>query len=108
MKVAVIGSRGLNVDISKYIPSEITELISGGAAGIDTLAERYADKMGIPKSIIKPDYAKYGKAAPIRRNDIIVDMADLVIAVWDGKSRGTKYVIEHASKAGKKVTVIFV
>ena len=46
-----------------YIPNETTEIISGGAKGIDTLAEKYADENNIPKLIIKPEYAKYGKSA---------------------------------------------
>ena len=44
MRVAIIGSRNLTVDISKYIPDGTTESISGGAKGIDTLAEKYADE----------------------------------------------------------------
>ena len=46
MKVAVIGSRGLYVEIEAYLPKETTVIISGGAKGIDTLAEEYADKNG--------------------------------------------------------------
>ena len=62
MKVAIIGSRSLiNVEISKYIPENVTEIISGGAIGIDTLAEEVADKRRISKSIIRPEYDKYGK-----------------------------------------------
>jgi len=105
MKVAIIGSRNLNINIADYIPAEITEVVSGGAKGIDTLAEAYADSMNIPKTIIKPDYNKYGRAAPIRRNEVIVDRSDLVIAIWDGKSRGAKFVIEYANKTGKPIRV---
>jgi hypothetical protein len=49
MKIAVVGSRDLNVEIGKYIPSNITLLINGGAKGIDTLAELWADENNIPK-----------------------------------------------------------
>ena len=59
MKVAIIGSRNLTVDISKYIPDGTTEIISGGAKGIDTLAEKYADEHNIPKLIIKPEFNLY-------------------------------------------------
>lgn len=104
MKVAVIGSRSLkNVDISKYIPKETTEIITGGAIGIDTLAEEVADKRKISKSVIRPEYEKYGKPAPLIRNKEIVERAELVIALWDGKSRGTKYTMEYAKSTGKKV-----
>ena len=52
-----------------------------------------------------PGYAGYGKSAPLKRNLQIIDYADLVIAFWDGSSRGTRYVIEHCKKRGKKVAV---
>ena len=106
MKVAIIGSRNLiNVEISKYIPENVTEIISGGAIGIDTLAEEVADKRRISKSIIRPEYDKYGKRAPLIRNKEIVKRAELVIAFWDGKSRGTKFTIDYAKKLNKEVKI---
>lgn len=103
MKVAVVGSRSLNVNVGKYIPEETDLIISGGAKGIDTLAEKFADSKGIKKLIIKPNYEKYGRAAPHIRNRDIVNNADLVIALWDGKSKGTMNTVEYAQKCGKKV-----
>lgn len=108
MKIALIGSRYLKVDISKYIPEGTDQIISGGAKGIDTLAETYADMIGISKQIIKPEYNKYGKAAPLKRNEIIVNVSDMVIAIWDGKSRGTKYVIDYAEKIGKPIEIYII
>ncbi len=64
MKVAVIGSRNLQVhDLSVYLPSNTTVLISGGAKGIDTCAECYAEKNNIPFIKICPAYEKYGRVA---------------------------------------------
>ncbi len=103
MKAAIIGSRSLNIDISKYIPEGVTSIISGGAGGIDSLAEKYARENNIEIEIIRPQYQRYGRCAPIIRNREIVDKADLVVAIWDGKSKGTKSVLSYADKAGKEV-----
>lgn len=108
MRVAIVGSRDLSVDIEKYIPENTTEIVSGGARGIDTLAERWADQHNIPKLILKPDYDKYGRSAPIRRNETIVSAADMVVAIWDGKSRGTKFTIDYAKKCGIPVEIVLI
>jgi len=107
MKLAIVGSRKFtNLDISKFINEKVREVITGGAIGIDTLAERYADKNKLSKSI--PEYDKYGKSAPIIRNKEIVKRADKIIAIWDGKSKGTKFTIEYAKKVGKEVKIYIV
>ncbi len=101
MKVAVVGSRSIgNADISRYIPPDADLIISGGAVGVDTLAEEYADSHGIKKLILYPDYELYGKSAPLIRDKLIVDHADLVIAVWDGVSSGTEFTISYAKRRG--------
>lgn len=106
MKTAVIGSRGIEInDIGKYIPEDTSEIISGGAKGIDTCAKKYAIEKGIKLTEFLPEYDKYGKGAPIVRNVKIIERADRVIALWDGKSKGTKFVIETCKKQNKKVTV---
>ena len=53
-----------------------------------------------------PNYERYGRGAPIKRNYEIVDYADEVLAIWDGKSRGTRSVIDYCNKKGKKVRVV--
>ena len=87
-------------------PTAQTQFISGGAKGIDTLAEQYAEQNRLKKIIIKPEYEKYGKAAPIKRNETMVELADAVLVIWDGKSKGTKYTIDYAKKLNKEITVI--
>lgn len=107
MKIAVIGSRGLKVDnLGKYLTEEVTEIVSGGARGIDTCAREYANANGIKLTEFLPEYEKYGRNAPFKRNLQIIDYADLVLAFWDGKSKGTKYVIDNCKKRNKKVHVI--
>ena len=95
MKVAVIGSRGLTVDdLEKYLPAETKEIVSGGARGIDQCARRYALDHVLKLTEFLPKYDIYGRRAPLVRNLEIIGYADLVLAFWDGTSRGTKYVIE--------------
>lgn len=106
MKVAVIGSRGLRVsDLEKYLPEETTEIVSGGARGVDRCAARYARAHGIKLTEFLPQYDLYGHSAPLRRNIQIIEYADLVLAFWDGKSRGTLFVIDQSRKRGKPVRV---
>ncbi len=106
MKVGIVGSRSLMVyDLENYIPAECEIIISGGAIGIDRCAADYAIKKGIELEEILPDYPKYGRAAPIVRNKIIADKSDLVIAFWDGNSKGTKMVIEYCKKTNKLCVV---
>ena len=106
MKVAVIGSRSLFVrDLSKYLPEGTTELVSGGARGVDTSAREYARANGLPIKEFLPDYAAFGPSAPLKRNITIIEYADVVLAFWDGKSRGTKFVIDNCKKMGKACRV---
>lgn len=55
-----------------------------------------------------PEYEKYGRAAPLRRNMEIISYADVVVALWDGESRGTKFVIDNCLKNRVSVSVVFV
>ena len=107
MKLLVVGSREItDFDLSPYIPAGVDTIISGGANGIDTAAEKYADSHRLSKIIIRPQYERYGRGAPLKRNQEMVDMADAVLVIWDGKSRGTKFTIDYAQKVGKQMTVI--
>lgn len=106
MKVAVIGSRGLTVnDLGKYLPADTTEIISGGAKGIDTCARNYALAHNIKLTEFLPEYDKYGRSAPLKRNITIVQNADMVLAFWDGSSHGTKFVIDNCKQMEVAVKV---
>lgn len=106
MKVAVIGSRGLKVnDLEKYLPEETTEIVSGGAKGVDTSAKEYANANGIKLTEFLPKYDIYGNSAPLKRNIEIIEYADIVLAFWDGKSRGTKFVIDNCKKRGVQLKI---
>ena len=108
MKVAVIGSRGLAVrDLGRYLPKDTTEIVSGGARGVDTSAREYALAHGLKLTEFLPEYDKYGRSAPLKRNITIIEYADVVLAFWDGKSRGTKFVIDNCKKMGVPVKIYY-
>ena len=107
MKTAIIGSRSItDVNLENYIPKETDEIISGGAVGVDTLAREYAKLHGLRLTEFLPEYERYGRAAPLVRNVEIIKAADIVLAFWDGKSHGTKYVIDKCRRLGVKVKII--
>lgn len=107
MRLLIAGSRSITeFDLSEYVSNNTDLIICGGAKGIDTVAEKYADDHRISKLVLRPNYALNGKSAPLKRNEVMIDLADSVLVIWDGKSRGTKYTIDYAMKTGKSVTVI--
>ena len=109
MKIAIIGSRNINLstdELKEYIPEEAAEIVSGGAVGVDTAAREFAICNNIKLTEFLPDYQRYKRGAPLIRNKEIINYADAVIAFWDGRSRGTKFVIDECKKAGKNVKVI--
>ena len=89
---------------------KITEVITGGARGIDTLAFQAAESAGIRNRQFLPDRCKFpGKLilkASQERNRQIVDRCAVLLAVWDGKSRGTRNTLSYARKTGKPVFLI--
>jgi predicted Rossmann fold nucleotide-binding protein DprA/Smf involved in DNA uptake len=113
MKVAVVGSRNFNdysymhevLQSFDYLKFEITEIVSGGARGADSLAERYARENNLPMKVFAAEWDKYGKSAGYKRNKLIVDYADVVFAFWDGESKGTQHSINLAKEQGKLVNV---
>ena len=99
MKTAIIGSRNItNVDLLRFIPVGTTEIVSGGARGVDTVAKEYANRNGLKLTEFLPDYERFGRGAPLKRNITIIENADIVLAFWDGKSRGTKFVIDNCHR----------
>lgn len=110
MKLAIVGSRGFSdfESLKNVIDAEkdVELIVSGGAKGADSLAERYASERGIPVKIFLPDWDTHGKQAGFIRNQDIVRACDKLIAFWDGDSRGTSHSIHLARSLGKPVKVI--
>ncbi len=81
--------------------------LHGGAVGFDRQVKNYASKNNIPQEEYLPDYSKYKKAAPLRRNDEMIEACDLIVVCYDGrKSGGTYYTINKAMKKNKKIIYI--
>ena len=107
MKLLIVGSRDIcDFLLDPYLPPNTTLIISGGARGVDRLAEDLADRKGISKLILRPDYRRYGRGAPLRRNREMVDLADRVLVIWNGTSRGSAETLAYAKKMGKPVQVV--
>ena len=110
MKVAIVGSRNADhIDIQKmiaYIPENCSEIISGGADGIDTFAREIAQLLHLPVREYLPQYDKFGKAAPLERNKQIAASCDLLLAFWDNHSDGTGHIIAHCIQTGVPFRII--
>jgi hypothetical protein len=110
MKVIIAGGRTVT-DYSLVLSAlaesrfEPTEIVSGMAPGVDTLAIQYARENNLPLKEFHADWNSYKRAAGPIRNRAMAEYADSLIAIWDGESRGTKNMIEEATKRGLKVYV---
>jgi hypothetical protein len=110
MKCIIAGSRTFTdyktiLDAITKSQFEITEVVSGGAAGADKLGEQWALENKVLLTIFIPDWSLYGKAAGPIRNLQMATYAEALIALWDGKSKGTKNMIDTANNKKLKVYV---
>lgn len=80
-------------------------IISGHASGADHIGELYAEKHELECELYPADWKTYGRAAGPIRNEQMAKVADKLIAFWDGKSRGTRSMINLAKKHGCEITV---
>ena len=112
MKLAVVGSRDfhdyawLEQCLLSVTGDEMPEaVVSGGARGADELAGRFAGERGIPLVVVPAEWDRFGRSAGPMRNEKIVDLADVVVAFWDGRSRGTRDTLSRARRAGRRVVI---
>lgn len=113
MKTIIAGGR--NITDYSYVEAavkesgfNITEVVSGCARGADTLGEKYANNNGIAIKKFPADWDTHGKRAGHIRNCQMGDYADALIALWDGQSKGTKHMIDYATKKELEVFVYMV
>jgi len=110
MKTIIAGSRdivdyGLVKEAMNRIPWEVSEIVSGKAKGVDSLGERWASENNISIKSFPADWETYGKSAGPIRNAQMAKYADALVAIWDGKSRGTSNMINEAKELGLKVVI---
>jgi hypothetical protein len=110
MKTIIAGSRTITdssilYEIVKKIPWVITEIISGGAKGVDTMGERFADEYCFPLKRFPANWTKFGRGAGHVRNAEMAMYAEALIAIWDGYSKGTANMIDLARAKGLKIHV---
>lgn len=125
MELAVVGSRSFDdYGLLEHLLDVLqpTKIISGGAKGADSLAEKYAKAYNIPTKIYEAEwqdfsepckrktgkYGEYNALAGFKRNQQIVDAAEYIIAFWDGESPGTKDTIQRAHQSNTPIKVISV
>lgn len=114
MKTIIAGCRTFNdfdfmeksIDILVNLGKiDITEVVSGKAKGADSLGEKYASLNNIPVKEFPANWDLYGKKAGILRNQEMGNYADILIAFWDGNSRGTKHMIDYMKSLKKQVFI---
>lgn len=103
MRVIIAGSRDITdynllVSIIKESNLTITQIICGGATGVDALGEKYAKENNIELKYYRANWTNHGKATGPIRNRQMAENADALIAIWDGASRGTMNMISEANK----------
>lgn len=107
MKLLIAGSRSITeFDLTEYVTNDVNLIITGGATGIDKIAEEYARVHKISRLILLPQYNLYKRSAPLKRNEQMVDISDKVLVIWDGKSKGSQHTIKYAQKKGKKLLIV--
>jgi YspA, cpYpsA-related SLOG family len=117
MKLLISGSREatteqdaqrLTAEIEKRHP---TTLLHGGAQGADQIAHTYAQTHQLPEVVRQPNYKRYAKTAPHKRNDELIDMSEKVLCYYatnyPEKTPGTASVAQKAKRAGKLIAEIW-
>jgi hypothetical protein len=114
MKLAVVGSR--NITNEELIFDSINSIangrldtltiISGGARGVDSIAAIWSKQNNVPLIVFTADWKKFGRKAGIVRNNDIIKECDTVLAIWDGKSKGTYHSIKLGYSLNKNVVIV--
>lgn len=117
IKLAIVGSRtyknykqfsNIVDNYIKFLDNDNIQIVSGGANGADTLAEKYAKENNYTTIIYKPDWQKYGKIAGILRNTYIAEECTHLIAFPSKEGRGTQDTIKKIKKMNKPHKIFYI
>jgi hypothetical protein len=115
MKLIIAGSRSFNDylllrestdSFIETVNETPIEIVSGHARGADLLGEKYAANRGYPVKLFIADWARHGKAAGYLRNKQMAEYATHCICFWDGRSAGTKMMIDLANEKNVCLKII--
>lgn len=117
MKLIIAGSRTINLSIGDFdeyfyqfnlsVDPEDTEVVSGGAKGVDLSGEYYAKECSLPIKRF-PYLSEHGKAGGPIRNKQMAEYADALLLIWDGKSKGSANMKATMLKLNKPVYEVII
>lgn len=109
IKMDILLKRFRNEDARRLMGTTLydgVEIVSGTARGADKTGEKYAESRYMEAKLFPADWDKHGRSAGYKRNEQMADYADALVAFWDGRSRGTKHMIDIAKSKGIRVRVV--
>lgn len=122
MLTIIAGSRGFSVkqalaEIDKAMSrlrwgKDTSMVVSGGARGVDQAGELWAERRGMEPWVVRAEWGKYGKRAGMLRNGVMAEIGEMtggrLLAIWDGRSDGTRDMVKRARAKGLKTEVVVV
>lgn len=116
MRVIIAGSRGItdsvmvktciDLAIASLTDKPITTVLSGTASGVDSIGEEWAKENNIPIERYPAQWGKFGRSAGYKRNEEMAGLADGLILIWDGESKGSGHMLAIAEKKGLKIQTV--
>jgi hypothetical protein len=111
LRVAIVGSRHFSEPdrVAEYVNSlpAGASIITGSASGVDAAATKAARAKGMPVQVMPASFEEASDASKAAaRNQRLIDACDVLVAFWDGSSKGTRATVDRALDSGKEVHVV--